>query len=82
MDLASGAKKLFVTMTHTSRDGASKVVKNCSLPLTAANAVSVVITDLAKFRFIDGRLTLVQVMPGATLEEIEAKTDAEYDIRL
>jgi len=82
MDLASGAKRLIVTMTHTSRDGASKVVKGCTLPLTAAGAVTVLITELAKFRFIDGQLTLVEVMPGATLEEIEEKTEASYVVRL
>ena len=82
MDLASGAKRLIVTMTHTSRDGASKVVKACTLPLTAAKAVSVLITELAKFRFIDGQLTLVRLMPGATLEEIADKTEADYAVRL
>ena len=82
MDLASGAKRLIVTMTHTSRDGASKVVKACTLPLTAAKAVTVLITELGKFRFIDGQLTLVRVMPGATLEEIAEKTEAEYAVRL
>jgi 3-oxoacid CoA-transferase len=82
MDLASGAKKLIVTMTHTNRTGASKVVKECTLPLTVANAVLVLITDLAKFHFIDGQLTLVQVMPGATQQEIEEKTEASYVVRL
>lgn len=82
MDLASGAKRLIVTMTHTSRDGAPKVVKECTLPLTAQQAVTVLITDLAKFRFVDGRLTLVQVMPGATLDEIAEKTEASYAVRL
>ena len=73
---------MIVTMTHTSRDGASKVVKACTLPLTAAGAVTVLITELAKFRFIDGQLALVEVMPGATLEEIEEKTGASYAVRL
>ena len=82
MDLASGAKRLIVTMTHTSRDGASKVVKECTLPLTASRAVTVLITELAKFRFINGQLTLVKVMPGATLEEIAEKTEASYAVRV
>ena len=50
MDLATGAKKLVVTMMHTNRAGHSKVVKNCTLPLTAVGAVTVLITELAKFR--------------------------------
>ena len=82
MDLASGAKKLIVTMSHMNRDGASKVVKECTLPMTADRAVAVLITELAKFRFIDGQMTLVQVMPGATLEEIAEKTEASYAVRL
>ncbi len=82
MDLASGAKRLIVTMTHTSRDGSSKVVKECTLPLTAVNAVTVLVTELAKFQFIDGQLTLVEVMPGVTLKEVEEKTEANFVVQL
>ena len=82
MDLASGAKRVIVTMTHTNRDGASKLVKECTLPMTASRAVTVVVTELAKFRFVDGHLTLVKVMPGATLEEIAQKTEASYAVQL
>ena len=82
MDLASGVRKLIVTMTHTSRDGAPKIVPECSLPLTAVGAVSVIVTELAKFCFVEGRLTLVEVMPGATLDEIRQKTAARFAIRL
>ncbi|MBH98268.1 MAG: succinyl-CoA--3-ketoacid-CoA transferase [Rhodospirillaceae bacterium] len=80
MDLAAGAKKVIVTMMHTDREGNSKVVRDCTLPLTAIGAVTVLITELGKFRFIDGELTLVEVMPGATLEEIYKKTAANYSI--
>lgn len=82
MDLASGAKRLIITMTHTNKDGSSKVVEKCSLPLTALGTVNMVITDLAVFEFIDGKLTLTEVMPGSTLEEVQAKTDASFDIKL
>ena len=82
MDLASGVRKLIVTMMHTSRDGGAKIVPECTLPLTAAGTVSVVVTELAKFRFVDGRLALVEVMPGATLDEIRAKTTALFDVRV
>ena len=78
MDLASGAKKLIITMTHASRDGAAKIVPACTLPLTALGAVDVVITDLAVFRFVDGQLTLTELMPGATLEEVKEKTTAVF----
>lgn len=82
MDLASGVRKLIVTMMHTSRDGAAKIVPACTLPLTAVGTVSVVVTELAKFRFVDGQLTLVEVMPGATLDEIRAKTAAHFEVRV
>jgi len=82
MDLASGAKKLIITMTHTAKDGSSKVVPECTLPLTSAAAVDVLITDIAKFRYLDGRLTLVGLVGGATLEEVAAKTEAAYDVAL
>ncbi|MEZ4863444.1 MAG: 3-oxoacid CoA-transferase [Caldilineaceae bacterium] len=82
MDLASGAERLIVTMEHTTREGDSKIVPSCTLPLTATHAVAVIITDLAVFRFIEGKLTLTELMPDATLAEVQAKTTAAYDIQL
>ena len=67
--------------THEPRR-LSKVVKECTLPLTAVNAVTVLVTELAKFRFIDGRLTLVEIMPGVTLKEVEEKTEANFVVQL
>lgn len=78
MDLASGAKKLIITMMHTEKNGEPKVVTICDLPLTALNAVDMIITDKAVFEFIDGQLTLTEVMPGATLEEVRATTTASF----
>jgi 3-oxoacid CoA-transferase len=78
MDLASGAKTLIITMQHTNKDGSSKVVPACQLPLTALQAVDMIITDLAVFSFIEGQLTLTELMPGATLEEVRAKTTAKF----
>ena len=78
MDLASGAKKLIITMTHTNRDGQSKIVPQVTLPLTARAAVDTVITDLAVFQFLDGRLTLTELMPGAALEQIRSSTSAAF----
>lgn len=80
MDLASGAKRLIVTMTHTSRDGSSKIVPDCTLPLTAAGAVDVVITELAVFRFCDGKLTLTEMMDGVSLDEVRSKTEAAFEL--
>lgn len=78
MDLASGAKKLIVTLTHADPDGTSKIVPECTLPLTAIGVVDVVITELAVFKYLDGQLTLVELMPGASLEEVRAKTQARF----
>lgn len=78
MDLASGAKKLIVTLTHADPDGTSKIVPECTLPLTAIGVVDVVITELAVFKYLEGQLTLVELMPGASLEEVRMKTQAKF----
>ncbi len=78
MDLASGARKLIVTMEQTTREGEAKIVPSCTLPLTAINAVDVVITELAVFRFLEGQLTLTELLPGATVDEVRAKTSARF----
>jgi 3-oxoacid CoA-transferase len=79
MDLAAGAKKLIIVMSHTNSDGSSKIVPTCTLPLTAMKAVDIVITELSVFKFDDGKLTLIELMPGATLEEVRAKTTATFE---
>ena len=81
MDLASGAKRLIILMTHTAK-GEPKIVPRCTLPLTARGVVDMVITDLAVFSFDDGRLALVELMPGATLEQVRATTSASFIERL
>jgi len=82
MDLASGADKLIITMLHCNKNGKSKVVKNCDLPLTARSAVDVLITDLAVFHFNYTGMTLVKLMPGVTLEQMAALTSADYQVAL
>ncbi len=81
MDLASGAKKLIITLTHTNPDGSSKLVPACTLPLTAMNAVDLVITDLAVFSYEAGQLTLIELMPGTTLDDVRAKTSATFVVK-
>ena len=82
MDLASGARRLIVTMTHTSPGGAPKIVPACTLPITALEAVDVVITELAVFRFEAAGLCLVELMPGVALDEVRAKTTAPFVVAL
>lgn len=78
MDLAQGAKRLIVTMNHSHKDGSPKIVPECDLPLTALSSVNTIITELAVFEFVDRELTLVEVMPGSSLEEIQARTGASF----
>ena len=78
MDLASGAGRLIVTMTHCDKRGNSKVVPRCDLPLTARKAVDVLITDLAVFNFDASGMCLVKLLPGVTEHEVREKTTAKY----
>lgn len=78
MDLASGTKRLIITMTHTSRNGQPKIVPQCTLPLTAMGAVDMVITDKAVFSFIDGKLTLTELLGDSTLDEVRATVSADF----
>ena len=78
MDLASGARKLIITMTHTDRQRRPKIVPECTLPLTATAAVDLLITELAVFRFEAGVMRLVELMPGVSLDEARAQTSAAF----
>lgn len=77
MDLLVGAKRVIVALQHTDKNGESKILKTCSLPLSAKGVVSKVITDLAVFGFQDGKFLLKEVAPGVTVEEVLAKTAGE-----
>ncbi|MBT6043062.1 MAG: 3-oxoacid CoA-transferase subunit B [Gammaproteobacteria bacterium] len=78
MDLATGAKRLIVTMTHCDREGNSKIKKQCTLPLTAKGVVNVLITDRAVFHFTEKGMVLKRVMDGCTRKEIADSTEANY----
>jgi len=80
MDLASGAKKLIIVMNHFNTDGTAKIVPHCTLPLTAIKAVNVVITELAVFEFISGSLTLTELMPGVSIDDVRSKTSARFAV--
>lgn len=82
MDLLEGAKRVICTMTHTAKNGAPKILKECTYPLTSQRRVDMVITELAVFHFRDGKMYLTELMPGATLEEVKEKTEAEFIIDL
>jgi 3-oxoacid CoA-transferase subunit B len=74
MDLVAGADNIIVTMTHASKDGESKLLSRCSLPLTGASCIKKVLTDLAYLEIKDGAFILRETAPGVTVEEVIAKT--------
>jgi len=79
MDLVTGARRVIVAMQHTAK-GQPKIVKRCSLPLTSARAVDLVVTELAVIAFADGRAVLRELAPGVTVDQVLAATEAELDI--
>ncbi|MCR2039578.1 3-oxoacid CoA-transferase subunit B [Campylobacter helveticus] len=82
MDLVSGAKSIVVVMEHTNKHGESKVKKKCGLPLTGKAVVNKLITELGVFEFENNEMFLVELMQGVSLEELKAKTEAEFKVRL
>ncbi|MCM3596631.1 CoA transferase subunit B [Metabacillus idriensis] len=77
MDLVHGAKKIVVIMEHVSKNGAPKIVKECSLPLTGKGVVNRIITDRAVIDVTEDGLKLAQVYDDYTVEEIQAVTEPE-----
>jgi len=83
MDLVAGVKKIVVVMEHNDKSGGAKFVRHCTLPLTGAGVVDMLITDLAVFA-IDRRngARLIELAPGVTKHEVRAKTEADYCVAL
>ena len=81
MDIAAGAKKLIVCMEHTTRDGASKIVKKCSYPLTGIECTDTIVTDLAVIDVLPEGLVLRELAPGWSPEEVQAATEARLLVR-
>ncbi|WP_199231147.1 3-oxoacid CoA-transferase subunit B [Falsiroseomonas bella] len=78
MDLAAGAKRLWVVMEHTTKDGTPKLVEHCGYPLTAMGAVQRVYTNLAVVDVVPGRGFVVRdIVPGLSLADVQAKTSAK-----
>jgi 3-oxoacid CoA-transferase B subunit len=76
MDIAAGARKLIVCMEHTTREGAPKIVRQCTYPLTGLACVTTIVTDLAVIDVRSGQLELREIAPGWTAAEVQALTDA------
>jgi 3-oxoacid CoA-transferase subunit B len=84
MDLVAGVKKIIVVMDHNAKDGSPKFIPECTLPLTGAGVVDMIITNLGVFQRADhdSPFRLVELAPGVTAEEIAEKTTAHYETAL
>jgi 3-oxoacid CoA-transferase subunit B/3-oxoadipate CoA-transferase beta subunit len=82
MDLVAGVKRVVVVMEHVEKSGAPKLVDACSLPLTGKGVVDLVVTDLGVFEVSRGKspLTLVELAPGVTVDEVKAKTEPKFEV--
>lgn len=81
MDLVHGARKIIVIMDHTNKSGESKILKQCSLPLTGKGVVNRIITDMAVIDVTDNGLELVEVAQGYTVEEVVNATEAALIVK-
>ncbi|MBW3113206.1 MULTISPECIES: 3-oxoacid CoA-transferase subunit B [Bacillaceae] len=79
-ELASKAKKVIVLMTHLDKQGGSKVVRECTLPLTAGRCVSMIITDRAVFTIKENQLFLIEIFHPFTIKDIEESTEARFSL--
>lgn len=81
MDLVMGASKVIIAMQHTNKGG-KKIIKKCTLPLTAKSQVNMIITEQCVFEFTGRGMELVELCNGYTLEDIKKNTEAEYIVNL
>ncbi len=80
MDLVAGSKRVVVLMSHTTKKGASKVLKECSLPLTGTGVVDRIITNLAVFDVQEDHLLLRELAPGVTVDDLREVTEARFEV--
>ncbi|WP_285889749.1 3-oxoacid CoA-transferase subunit B [Neobacillus niacini] len=80
MDLVTGAKKVIVAMEHSAKNGSSKILEECRLPLTGKGVVDLIVTELAVFRVTEEGLVLEELQEGVNLETVKEKTEATFII--
>jgi 3-oxoacid CoA-transferase subunit B len=76
MDLVAGVKRIVVVMDHANKKGETKVLKECTLPLTGKAVVDRIITDLCVMDVVPGGLRVIELAPGVTMDEVKSKTEA------
>lgn len=82
MDLVANVKRVVIIMEHIAKDGSHKLVENCTLPLTGLRVVDRIITDLGIFDINESGMTLVKKAEGVNVDEISAKTSANFNLNL
>ncbi|HEY6272784.1 MAG TPA: CoA transferase subunit B [Terriglobales bacterium] len=80
MDLVAGARRVVIAMEHTTRDGAPKILKKCTLPLTGMKVVDTIVTEMAYIKVTPQGLVLEEVAPGLTFEDVQRATAARLTI--